>query len=441
MFMKYICFFLIIFLAISCKRNIDQQSFDQVNIFVEDSLYNYTRSFLLSKVVENISIIPLETKKESVFNNRIFSFSIGEKDLFINSYLKIYHFSVTDNKYIGQIGSLGNGPSDFNYAGSVGIDDRSKLIYVYSGVQTNNEMKTYTYEGKFLKSIHMAPAGAHMEGGFTKGEYRGSLFVNNKHIVRRMLPIMDGSKDIWQIGIFDTAGKKIVTFVDPANVKYRNDINRHRAVKRGYEVAEMATFWDADSPVLNQYFDHVNILFDSNDTIYRYNSDKNTLRPRYILHCGDRPPFEEIRTLGKKKSYFQYIFVTNVLETKDFLFLVAEKDNNSFLLRVDMKTGDIKSIKNEGKITELSSMRSYDRKATPPGFTNDLCGGMPFFPRFQNEKQWIAIYTAEELLEQVDIEKLKKEKVLYPEKRDQLVKILENLKEDDNSVIMVANLK
>ena len=186
---------------------------------------------------------------------------------------------------------------------------------------------------------------------------------------------------------------------------------------------------------------HVNILFDSNDTIYRYNSDKNTLRPRYILHCGDRPPFEEIRTLGKKKSYFQYIFVTNVLETKDFLFLVAEKDNNSFLLRVDMKTGDIKSIKNEGKITELSSMRSYDRKATPPGFTNDLCGGMPFFPRFQNEKQWIAIYTAEELLEQVDIEKLKKEKVLYPEKRDQLVKILENLKEDDNSVIMVANLK
>ena len=82
MFMKYICFFLIIFLAISCKRNIDQQSFDQVNIFVEDSLYNYTRSFLLSEVVENISIIPLETKKESVFNNRIFSSGCGWKVIY-----------------------------------------------------------------------------------------------------------------------------------------------------------------------------------------------------------------------------------------------------------------------------------------------------------------------------------------------------------------------
>lgn len=424
-----------------CQKKMGDLQFDRVHISVENSLNNYADKLLLSDVIDSINIIPLETIKESVFGNRIFGFSTGKNDLFINTYSEIYHFNVKSGKYLGRIGTLGNGPMDFNYCSGIGIDDGSRLIYLYSGPLANNEMKTYTYEGRYVKSIHMAPAGAHMEGGFAKGEYRGSLFVNNKHIIRRMLPIMDGSKDIWQIGVFDTAGKKIVTFVDPANVRYRNEINKHRAVKRGYEIAEMATFWDADSPVLNQYFNHVNILFDSNDTIYRYNSDKNTLRPRYILHCGDRPAFEEIRTLGKKKSYFQYIFVTNILETKGFLFLVAEKDNNSFLLRVDMKTGDIKSIKKEGEITELSSMRSYDRKAPPPGFTNDLCGGMPFFPRFQNEKQWIAIYTAEELFEQVDIEKLKKEKVLYPEKRDQLVKILENLKEDDNPVIMVANLK
>lgn len=105
-----------------------------------------------------------------------------------------------------------------------------------------------------------------------------------------------------------------------------------------------------------------------------------------------------------------------------------------------MKTGDIKSIKNEGKITELSSMRSYDRKATPPGFTNDLCGGMPFFHVFRTRSNGLLSIRQKNFWSKW-ILKIEKEKVLYPEKRDQLVKILENLKEDDNSVIMVANLK
>lgn len=56
-------------------------------------------------------------------------------------------------------------------------------------------------------------------------------------------------------------------------------------------------------------------------------------------------------------------------------------------------------------------------------------------------KSGICAYNAFDLLEQVDIDELKQSEVLLPEKRNQLVRILENLKEDDNPVIMVATLK
>lgn len=65
----------------------------------------------------------------------------------------------------------------------------------------------------------------------------------------------------------------------------------------------------------------------------------------------------------------------------------------------------------------------------------------PFYPFDQNENSWIAKYEATDLLEQIDIDELKVTEVLMPEKKAQLIRILENLKEYDNPVIYDSNLK
>ncbi|OJV34134.1 MAG: hypothetical protein BGO29_07815 [Bacteroidales bacterium 36-12] len=70
-----------------------------------------------------------------------------------------------------------------------------------------------------------------------------------------------------------------------------------------------------------------------------------------------------------------------------------------------------------------------------------MCGGLPFYPSFQTEKRWIAQFDAADLLEKVDLNELKSSDYLLPSKRDKLVKIIENLKEDDNPVLMIATLK
>ena len=66
---------------------------------------------------------------------------------------------------------------------------------------------------------------------------------------------------------------------------------------------------------------------------------------------------------------------------------------------------------------------------------------LPFYPTSTTDRQWLYAYNSFDLLEQVDIEELKRSEILLLEKRDQLIKILENLKENDNPVIMVTTLK
>ena len=68
------------------------------------------------------------------------------------------------------------------------------------------------------------------------------------------------------------------------------------------------------------------LMFEANDTIYRYNEKNNTLKPRYIMHCGKRPDAESIYKIGKNSDYFKYIFAFDLLETKDYLYIDVEKD-------------------------------------------------------------------------------------------------------------------
>mgnify|MGYP003228044982 FL=1 len=144
--------------------------------------------------------------------------------------------------------------------------------------------------------------------------------------------------------------------------------------------------------------------------------------------------------LAKDNGYFRCIFVSDILETKEYLFLTAKQDVYSYLLRVNKEDGSVTSICNGGEFKETPFMKVRYVDVETPKFINDLCG-LPFYPFDQNENSWIAKYEATDLLGQIDIDELKVTEVLMPEKKAQLIRILENLKEYDNPVIYDSNLK
>ena len=85
-------------------------------------------------------------------------------------------------------------------------------------------------------------------------------------------------------------------------------------------------------------------------------------------------------------------------------------------------------------------MKILYRDAPMPRFTNDLCGGLGFYPYFQNSNQWITMFDAEELLT-IDLDSLKRGSFILKDKQEQLIRIIENINEDDNPIIMIVTLK
>ena len=111
--------------------------------------------------------------------------------------------------------------------------------------------------------------------------------------------------------------------------------------------------------------------------------------------------------LAKDNGYFRCIFVSDILETKEYLFLTAKQDVYSYLLRVNKEDGSVTSICNGGEFKETPFMKVRYVDVETPKFINDLCGGLPFYPFDQNENSWIAKYEATDLLGQIDIDELK----------------------------------
>ena len=161
-----------------------------------------------------------------------------------------------------------------------------------------------------------------------------------------------------------------------------------------------------------------------------------------MLTGSENVPIEEMHKMDLSEGYLnEYIHTKDIIESKDYLYLVSDNKNNSYLVRFDKNTGKTSSIheKGENKKTELGGFMS--RKVKTPEFTDDLTGGCSFFPDHTNDNEWIGVIPAERLLTEIDIKELEKKEVKLPHRKQQLINVLKNLKDDDNPVLMIVKLK
>lgn len=447
--MKLILYFVLVFLLFSCaekEKNVALKKSNStlVDLLVEDGLRNQTDKLLLSEAVKDIEIIPLETTDKSLISSAS-NIAVGEKDVFVVGVKAILRFDRKTGKFLNRVANFGQGPNETLYNDGVGVDDRNQLIYTLANPFGKNELKSFTYDGKCQSTVKVAKTGGWMESGSVYGLGTGArrtyTYMNGKHLFRRMLPVQDGSKgEPWQIGIVDDFGKPMKKIVDPSCVGHNGSADI-RKTKDGEWDVDVKYAISSFAPSLNCYYNHINCLFVNNDTIYRYSEKMKAFKPRYILHCGERPDLASLHRMKKENDYYRCLFVSDILETKEYLYLIANQDVYSYLFRVNKEDGEMVSIRNSGEYKETPIMKVKYVDVEVPMFTNDLCGGIPFFPFDQNENSWIVKYEASDLLEQIDLEGLKATEVLMPQKKEQLIRILENLKEDDNPVIMIATLK
>lgn len=433
--MKKYVYIILLFVACQNSKVKDDSSLNNV-IPVEKGVATVVDKLLLSKAIERIDLIALETNDASIFAG-IRNIELAPQYIFINTMNRVLCFD-RNGKYIRDIGQLGQGDVDYDYSFGIGLDSIKQIVYVASGLSSNNELKKYSFGGKYLGSLSIAKRGALMNSSVDHREFRGYHYVDGRHAFRRMLPVSDGSNDIWQIMYQDTLARILDKIYDPACIIHEKEMMRE---DKGFSMEQYRYMWGSHSPMMNFYQNQTNILFDTNDTIYSYSLDTKKLECRYIMdtHRNPQLSFEDMRILGKSDTYFKEIIAKEIYEAKDYLYISAEKDDWAYLIEWNKNDGSICSIRNKGIIKE-SRFGGKIRKTLESGWTNDICGGPLFYQDHHNRNQWIGVYYAEDLLN-LDLEALKNEKVLCPAQRDQLVNIIENVTEDSNPVIVVATLK
>lgn len=429
-----ICLFWAAFLA-SCSHT-PTPSGENV-IPVAEGISNVVDKLPLSKIAEGLEIIPLETTDSSLFNYSQTRNVVVSPDLIlVSEFDRVLSFSRSDGKYLRDIGQFGQGDVDFNYCSGMGINTAKKCIYIASGFCAENKLKIYSFDGTYQGDMSVAKTGIQLQGTQNHRELRDYAYWNGRHVLRRMLPIWDGSNELWQVKWLDGDGNEMDRIDNPACTGHEKEIST-------FEMKHVDDCIGVFAPMMNLYGNRTNVLFELSDTIYQYDTDSYEIKPRYILDTERNRDlnFYAMTRNGKSRKYMKEIIPKEVYETRDYIYISADKDDCSYLVEWNKQTGEICSVRNQGEVKEVRP-GTFFRRTLEAGWVNDISGGLNFYPDYHSgNNEWIAIIPAEDLLK-VDLEHLKKADVKSPVLRDKLVKIIEGLDEEvDNPVLMIVKLK
>jgi hypothetical protein len=285
---------------------------------------NNISSIPLSYLGSKLEYIPLETDSASLMR-RISDISVSDSFLFVSDYYRLLLFN-RDGKFIRQIGSSGRGPGEYSRIRGFDIDVDNEEVYILVG----RKVLVYNFNGLFRRDFVL---------GFPSNE-----FVINENNELVFLPInlaQATDEQEYSLYIMNKNGKDITKIP-----KMLKRINGGIAIQ--------------NSP-LYMYNDILHFMEFGVDTLYSY--ETHVKNPHAIFNAGSLkfppdPMLDEVLKLSGK------VWVDNILESNKSLF-----------------------IKTYSSLVPLTSTYCVFDKSTSiitilkdNGFTNDIDGGLTFWP-------------------------------------------------------------
>ena len=369
-------------------------------------------SLLLSDIVEDVEYVKLEAADDGLVGamNRGY---VSDSAIFYTSFGNttppphIFMFDRFTGKFIRTIGKSGQGPGEMHWP--VGVVAKDSLIYISSTYR--NELFVHKIkDGKFVRCIPLnKPHTA------ARDYYIGENRVIHFPFYRDW----DGKYSMYDMTIQDFDGNIIqeqTPDVDYTGFDYRN--------------APMPSF-----AVAWAYRNHPNVYSCFTDTIYAAFDD--TIRPRYFLSLGK---YKRPLQLKICDEYKHYIIFERFWETKDCLLGSFGLEQKAWFFRYDKKSKEIKAWEQKATIWTIPDLKWAVRSSE--GITNDIdgCSNHLRAMDFISENQFAICITQDNMDE---IRKIVSEStnVKFPEKRQQLLDIIDSMGPDDNPILAIYKLK
>jgi hypothetical protein len=365
------------------------------------------KEFKLSDIASNIEYVKLETTADSYIGGGNSTIHLDNKYIYIYSQKRLLQFS-RNGKFVKEIGRNGRGPGEFPGSKGITVDKKKKSIYIIANYLA--KVLEYNYEsGEFLGSFPIDKrAGSSMIPGVFQAVVTDTFAVLSH-------PMTQFRKDYFFAQIVDIKGNivhnqksHIYSTDDKEKIKERSLPAGNQTWKIGNEI---------------RFFEYLN------DTIYSFINDQ--FKPSYIFNLGKYKGDFDVMVKIKDERKSKSIAVRSFAETSGYLLFKCLFDNKWILSMYNKQTGRFSKVSNSQ--TKYGLIR------------NDIDGGLPFWPRFSNlgeqKQEWIALRSAIDMKQKLTNEFMATSEAKYPDKKAGLQKFLNELKVDDNPVLMIVKLK
>ena len=364
----------------------------------------------LTELGADISYIPLETN-EDCFITRIDkliyegdSYFLGSIDKYYELPKKgsppppmmpvrsiLYRFS-KNGEFICQIGREGRAPSEYKHIKDFLLNKSNNTIEIFSP----NKIKEFSLDGIWKKNIPI--------------EYNriSSLFHTNN----QFLAFINNSRgqNEYSFVLIDANGKVLNKFE-----------NKHK-----FNISKNIIAYSSEC-IFYQYDGILHCKELHSDTIFSF--ENGTFIPKYILKQGEAKYTPDLRGeyIFKNNNRDKIIIQKKSFESKNYLFYQYHWKNRDNCL-IKNKSNGVQYLIDNGT-----------------GLVNNLDNGPNF--KIQNTvtidgiEYLVSWINAFELKAHVATEAFKNSTPKYPEKKKELKKLVNSLKEDDNPVLMLVRLK
>jgi hypothetical protein len=406
--MNRIIFLLLAVLVLSCNGSIEKEEepgYDRNKFFVVDyeSVLKNKAQVNLSELTDDIEYITLETNEKCLLH-RMAEYFFTDDFIFVDNSTHILQFD-RNGKFIKQIGTPGRGPGEIGLVRQLSVLDKKKQLLV----QTNWAHKLYyfSYDGDFLKTVPV--------------EDRLKL----KAIPDNRLVYFDGcirGNEDYMFALTNLAGDTL----DVVHNHYKWEDSFHSGQTVSYTL------------FVPFYFYNNNISFKSmhNDTVYTVSGD--SIRAKYLIDLGDLQLPQEYRVeVYKKLAPWNEFYerakghrFCSVFEAKEMLFISSSdyKEYNTVYNMIYNRPSGNGSL-------------LVDMHNDPGMIINDIDGGPDFWPLGTVDDSTVYMPVLPLDLKNKDFrDKLAKAEGVDPEKKNELIKMIDGLSESDNSVLMIVRL-
>lgn len=398
---------------------------DKIPVIDIESAVGSGQIINLSEVATEIKYIPLETSESSLLSE--IPKIIYEKGRFYSITFKNIIIFDSCGKYLKTIDRSGRGPQEYLSIFSFYIDPETGDISMY-GMCPDQKISvlTYSLESELLSRYLADSIKMGVPNLFMKKDGNKLLFSYN-------VSVSDSVQHY--ATIYDTSGTVLKRLFKPKMDYYKyvyNDLS-NKMNEGGFHLDVKAL--KRIAPHSFRYKKSTRFFFFENDTIFSLDSSLN-YNPSYVFNYGK---YKNIEEFEGKKTKGKHINLNDgkLIETDNYLMMqfnlrdyahepyeiVSQSSGRSSKNTLSYAVYD----KNRGKLTLMNAPIP-----AKPGFKDDFESGPPFFPMYISADMYaISIIYPAKLKAFADSHEVS----------PKLKSIADNLKEEDNPVIVMVKMK